>query len=63
MYILYYELCVVRKEEVNIWNLVRKLKEMRRLMVENESQYKMIYQLAKIILKKIILNSVNKDIQ
>ena len=63
MYILYYELCVVRKEEINIWNLVRKLKEMRRLMVENESQYKMIYQLAKIILKKIILNSVKKDIQ
>lgn len=62
MYILYYELCVIKKEEFNIWNIVRKLKEMRRFMVEKESQYKMIYQLAKIILKKIILSSAQKKI-
>ena len=35
----------------SIFNLVRKMKEMRHLMVENERQYKLIYEFADIVLQ------------
>ena len=36
----------------NIFNLVRKLKEMRVLMVQTKQQYKFIYQFVRYLLEK-----------
>ena len=57
MYNLYHEILEQikdNKEEIifSIMNLVRKLKEMRLYMVENEGQYKLLYQFVNILLEQ-----------
>ena len=58
MYNLYHEILEQinnKKGEISfsIMNLVRKLKEMRLYMVENEGQYKLLYQFANKFLQEI----------
>ena len=60
MYNLYYELCILNQKEISVWNTVRKLKEMRRLMVENEEQYRMIYQFTFLLMKNILKSTLKK---
>lgn len=62
MYNLYYELCLLNQKEISVWNTVRKLKEMRRLMVENEEQYRMVYQFTFMLMKNILKSSLKKNI-
>ena len=38
--------------QINIFNLVRKLKEMRLYLVQTESQYKFIYEFVRYLLLK-----------
>jgi protein tyrosine phosphatase len=40
------------EKKLNIFNIVRKLKEQRLILVENEFQYKLIYSFLKAIVKK-----------
>ena len=58
LYNLYHEILEQIKDKnkkeiiFSIWNLVRKLKEMRLYLVENKSQYLFLYQFVNILLKE-----------
>ena len=56
IYNLYYELEKQKTEKIkvfNIWNTVRKLKEMRLFLVENKNQYYFVHNFISQYLKKI----------
>jgi protein tyrosine phosphatase len=47
-----YQMLKQKQKVLNIFNLVRKLKEQRLILVENELQYKLIYSFLKTLLRK-----------
>lgn len=54
MYNLYYELLAMKNEYTfSVFNLVRKLKEMRLFLVENVLQYKFLYGFIAVLLGKL----------
>ena len=57
MYNLYYELLPMKKEfTFSVFNLVRKLKEMRLFLVENVLQYKFLYGFLGVLISKLLAN-------
>lgn len=59
MYVLFYE--IITNKEFSIWNLVRKLKEMRRCLVENNDQYQFIYQFVIEFMSKRLISMEKKN--